>query len=57
MLLLHIPVALKLSHVCKFALLNGCLVSQFSGEHINDFSGCDGVVIEAAGFDMLHVSI
>jgi hypothetical protein len=38
-------------------LLNGRPVSQFSGEHIDDFSGRDGVVIEAAGFDALHVSI
>ena len=56
-LLLHIPVALELSHACKFTLLNGRPVLQFSGEHIDDFSGCDGVVIEAAGFDTLHVSI
>ena len=56
-LLLHIPVALELSHMCKFALLNGRPVSQFSSEHIDDFSGRDGVVIEAAGFDTLHVSI
>ena len=57
MLLLYIPVALELSHVCKFALFNGRPVSQFSGERINDFSGRGGVVIEAAGIDALHVSI
>ena len=57
MLLPHIPVTLELSHVCKFALLNRRPVSQFSSEHIDDFSGRDGVVIEAAGFDTLLVSI
>ena len=56
-LLLYIPVALELSHACKFALLNGRPVSQFSGEHIDDFSGRGGVVIEAAGIDAFHVSI
>ena len=54
--LLYIPVALELPHACKFTLLNGRPVSQFSGEYIDDFSGCGGVVIEAAGIDALHVS-
>jgi len=56
-LLLCIPVALELSHACKFTLLNGCPVSQFSGQYIHDFTGRGGVVIEAAGVDALHVSI
>ena len=56
-LLLCIPVALKISRASAFTLLNRRPVSQFSGEHIDDFSGRGGVVIEAAGFDALHVSI
>ena len=56
-LLLYIPVALEFSHACKFTLLNGRPVSQFSGEHIDDFSGRGGVVIRAAGIDAFHVSI
>ena len=56
-LLLYIPVALELPRACKFTLLNGRPVSQFSGEHIDDFSGRDGVVIKAAGIDTLHMSI
>jgi hypothetical protein len=56
MYLPDIPVALKLSHACKFTLLIGCAVSQLAGEHIDDFLGCGGVVIEAAGVDVPHVS-
>jgi hypothetical protein len=56
MYLPDIPVALKLSHACKFTLLIGRAVSQLAGEHIDDFSGRGGVVIEAAGVDAPHVS-
>ena len=56
-LLLYIPVSLRISRAPSFTLLNGRPVSQFSGEHINDFSGRGGVVIKAAGFDAFHVSI
>lgn len=56
-LLLYIPVALVLSRTCKFTLLNGRAVSQFSGKFIDNFSGRGGVVIEAAGIDAFHVSI
>jgi len=52
-----IPVAILLSHACMFTLFIGCPVSQFSGQHIDDFSGCGGVVIEAAGLDAPLVSI
>ena len=55
--LLYIPVALEIPHACKLTLFNGCPVSQFSGEHIDDFSGVGGVVIEAAGIDALQMSI
>ena len=55
--LLYIPVALEFSHAFKFTLLNGRPVSQLSGKDVDDFSGCDGVVIQAAGIDALHVSI
>jgi hypothetical protein len=51
----NIPVALNLSLVCKFTLLIGHAVSQFAGEHIDYFSGCGGVVIEAAGIGAPHV--
>jgi hypothetical protein len=57
LLSLYIPVALELSHACKFTLLNGRPVSQFSGEYIDDFPGRGGVVIQAASIDALHVSI
>lgn len=56
-LLLFIPVALKISRASNFTLFNGRPVSQFSGGHVDDFSGGGGVVIQAAGFDALHVSI
>ena len=56
-LLPYIPVALKISRALNFTLLSGRPVSQFSGEHINGFSGHGGVVIQAAGIDALHVSI
>jgi hypothetical protein len=52
----NIPVALNLPLACKFTLLIGRAVSQVSGEHIDDFSGRGGVVIEAAGIGVLHVS-
>jgi len=56
-LLLYIPVALEISYVYKFTLLNRHPVLQFSGEYINDFSGHGGVVIQVAGIDALHVLI
>ena len=46
-----------LSLACKFMLLIRRSVSQFAGGYINDFSGHGGVVIEAAGIDVFHVSI
>jgi len=52
-----IPVAILLSHVCKFTLFIGRPVSQFSGQHINDFLGRGRVVIEVAGLDVPLVSI
>jgi hypothetical protein len=55
MYLLDIPVALKLSHACKFTLLIRCAVLQFASEHINNFLGCGRVVIEVAGVDVPHV--
>ena len=55
--LLYIPVDLELPNACKLTLLNGRPVSQFSGGHIDDFSGRGGVVIYGAGIDALQMSI
>ena len=52
-----IPVVLDLFHSCEFALLIWRPVSQFAREHIDDFSGQGGVVIEEAGIGASHVSI
>ena len=54
--LLNVPVVLGLSLVLKFTLLTGRPVSQFAREHIDDFSWCGRVVIEAAGFSTPLVS-
>jgi hypothetical protein len=52
-----IPVVLDFSLALKFTLLIGRPVSQFAAEHVDDFSGRGGVVIEAAGLNTPHVSI
>ena len=53
----RIPVVLDLSHAHKFVLLIWHPVSQFAVEHIDDFSGRGGVVIEETGFYASHVLI
>ena len=52
-----IPVVLNLSLALKFILLIGRPVLQFACEHVDDFSGCGGVVIEAAGVITPPVSV
>jgi len=47
----NIPIVLDLSLALKFTLLIVRSVSQFAAECIDDFSGCGGVVIEAAGIN------